>query len=230
MEPAAVPTDMPEMEPVETVPIEVMVLIVVLLIVPVGVPAGTFGSSGAVNDPDSMLMLTLLVVPCPAAMIDEPGSAVPTDMPEILPVDTTPVEVMLLMVTLLIVPEPAVPFSGAVSDPDSVPMLTLEMFVAVIVLFPVTVPVTVNCWRRPGLLTVNVPSKLFPTCIVAFSKPNSVNLPTKSPVKLPAKLSVSLPLESVPPSTVVAVAALMPVMVTVSSLPRVLTVSDSTLL
>src|SRR5262245_9066473 len=140
MEPAAVPTDMPEMLPVETVPVEVMVLMVVLLITPVDV-VDTFGSSGAMNDPDSVPMLTLLVVPWPAAVMDEPESAVPTVMPEILPVDTTPVEVMLVMVMLFIVPEPVVPFSGAVKEPDSVPMLTLETFVPVIVLVAVTVPV-----------------------------------------------------------------------------------------
>src|SRR5215470_11408724 len=127
MEPAAVPTDIPEMLPVETVPVEVMVLMVVLLIIPVGVPAGAFGSSGAVNDPDSMLMLTLLVVPCPAAVMEP--AAVPTDMPEMLPVETVPVEVMVLMVVLLIIPVgvPAGTFgsSGAVNDPDSMLMLTL---------------------------------------------------------------------------------------------------------
>src|SRR6266567_3684669 len=95
---------MPEMLPVETVPVEVMLLMVVLLIVPVGVPAGAFVSSGAVNEPASVPMLTLLVVPWPAAVMEEPESAVPTDMPEMLPVDTVPVDVMLLIVVLLIVP------------------------------------------------------------------------------------------------------------------------------
>src|SRR5262249_36905609 len=127
MEPAAVPTDIPEMLPVETVPVEVMVLIVVLLIIPVGVPAGTFGSSGAVNDPDSMLILTLLVVPWPAAVMEP--AAVPTDIPEMLPVDTIPVEVMVSIVVLLITPVevPAGAFgsSGAMNVPDSMLILTL---------------------------------------------------------------------------------------------------------
>src|SRR6266702_241700 len=95
---------MPEMLPVETVPVEVMLLMMVLLIVPVGVPAGAVESSGAVNEPDSVPMLTLLVVPWPAAVMEEPESAVPTDIPEMLPVETARVEVMLLMVVLLIVP------------------------------------------------------------------------------------------------------------------------------
>src|SRR5215471_19110928 len=111
MEPAAVPTDMPEMVPVETVPIEVMVLIVVLLIVPE--PAVL--SSGALNDPDSVPLLTLLVVPWPAAVME--------------PVETVPVEVMVLIVVLLIIPVgvPAGTFgsSGAVNEPDSMLMLTL---------------------------------------------------------------------------------------------------------
>src|SRR5436305_94044 len=197
--PWMVPTDMPAMEPVDTVPVEVMVLIVVLLITPEPVVL----SSGALNDPDNVPMLTLLVVPWPAAVMEP--AAVPTDMPEIEPVDTVPVEVMVSMVVLLITPEPVVLSSGALNDPDNVPML------AVIVLVAVTVPVTASCWRRPGLLTVNVPSKLFPTCIVAFSKPDSVRLPAKSPSNLPAKRSVPAP-----PSTVV-VATLMPSRVMVSS-------------
>src|SRR5262249_36947504 len=127
MEPAAVPTDMPEMEPVDTVPVEVMLLMVVLLITPVDVPEDAFGSSGAVNEPDSVPMLTLLVVPWPAAVMAPP--LVPTDMPEMEPVDTVPVEVMLLMVVLLItpvdVPEGAFGSSGAVNEPDRVPILTL---------------------------------------------------------------------------------------------------------
>src|SRR6266567_2512797 len=109
---SAVPTDMPEMLPVETAPVEVMLLMVVLLIVPVGVPAGAVESSGAVNEPDSVPMLTLLVVPWPAAVIEEPESAVPTDMPEILPVETAPVEVMLSTVVPVITPEPVVLSSG----------------------------------------------------------------------------------------------------------------------
>src|SRR5262245_18677184 len=101
MEPAAVPTDMPEMVPVDTMPVEVMVLIVVLLISPVGA-VDTLGSSSAVNDPDSVPILTLLVTPCPAAVMEP--AAVPTDIPEMVPVDTIPVEVMELMVVLLIIP------------------------------------------------------------------------------------------------------------------------------
>src|SRR5436305_1621363 len=117
--PWMVPTDMPAMEPVDTVPVEVMVLIVVLLITPEPVVL----SSGALNDPDNVPMLTLLVMPCPAAVMEP--VFVPTDMPEMEPVDTVPVEVMVLMVVLLITPEPVVLSSGALNDPDNVPMLTL---------------------------------------------------------------------------------------------------------
>src|SRR5262245_39705221 len=118
---SAVPTVMPEIVPVETVPVDVMLLIDVLLIT----PEPAFESSGAVNDPASVPMLTLLVVPWPAAVIDEPESALPTVMPEMLPVDTVPVDVMLLIVVLLITPEPALLSSGAVKVPPNVPMLTL---------------------------------------------------------------------------------------------------------
>src|SRR4051794_30988348 len=121
---SVVPTVMPEMLPVETVPVEVMLLIVVLLITPVVLPGGAFGSSGAVSEPPSVPILTPLVVPCPAAVIEEPEAVVPTVIPEMLPVETVPVEVMLLMVVLLITPEPALLSSGAVSEPPSVPILT----------------------------------------------------------------------------------------------------------
>src|SRR5437667_367276 len=84
--PEAVPTAMPEKLPVETVPVEVMLLMLVLLITPVVVPAGAVRSSGAVKEPDKVPMLTPLVVPWPAAVMNEPEAAVPTDMPEMLPV------------------------------------------------------------------------------------------------------------------------------------------------
>src|SRR5262249_20764977 len=117
--PSMVPTDMPEMVPVDTVPNEVMLSMVVLDIV----PEPEFWSTGAVNKPDSVPMLTLLVMPWPAAVMEP--ALLPTDMPEMVPVDTVPVEVMLLIVVLLIVPDPAVLSSGALNDPDSVPILTL---------------------------------------------------------------------------------------------------------
>src|SRR5262249_30117791 len=117
---AAVPTVMPEMLPVDTTPVEVMLLIVVLLITP---EPGLL-SSGAVSEPPKVPTLTLVVVPWPAAVMDEPESVLPTVMPEMLPVDTTPVEVMLLIVVLLITPEPGLLSSGTVTELESVPMLT----------------------------------------------------------------------------------------------------------
>jgi hypothetical protein len=115
------------MLPVETLPVEVMLLIVVLLITPV-VPGGAVLFSGTVNEPDSVPMVTLLAVPWPAVMA-EPKLAVPTDMPEMLPVETLPVEVTVPMVVLLItpvgVPTGALLSFGAVNEPDSEPMLTL---------------------------------------------------------------------------------------------------------
>src|SRR5262245_15488880 len=118
---AAVPTVMPEMLPVDTVPVEVMLLIVVLLITP---EPGLL-SSGAVSEPAKVPTLTLVVVPWPAAVMDEPESVLPTVMPEMLPVDTAPVEVMLLSVVLVFTPEPRLLSSGAVSEPPKVPTLTL---------------------------------------------------------------------------------------------------------
>src|SRR5262245_49514837 len=118
MDPAAVPTDIPEMAPVETLPVGVIEPIVVLLIV----PEPGFESSGALTVPESVPMLRLVVVPWPAAVIEP--AAVPTDIPEIAPVDTVPVEVMLLMVVFVIVPEPGLESSGALKVPESVPMLT----------------------------------------------------------------------------------------------------------
>src|SRR5262249_56684298 len=106
---SAVPTDMPEMLPVETQPVEVMLPIVVLLIK----PEPGLASSGAVRQPPSVPMLTSLVVPWPAAVMEEPESAVPTDMPEMLPVEAQPVEVMLPIVVLLIKPEPGLASSGS---------------------------------------------------------------------------------------------------------------------
>src|SRR5262245_20660045 len=117
--PAAVPTDIPEMLLVDTIPVEVMELMVVLLITP---EAG-FWAGGAVNEPERVAMLTVVVVPCPAAMME--AAAVPTDIPEMLPVETIPVEVMVVIVVLLITPEPGFWSSGAVNEPDRVPMLTL---------------------------------------------------------------------------------------------------------
>ena len=74
-------------------------------------------------------MLTLLVVPWPAAVIDEPESAVPTDIPEMLPVETRPSEPMLPIVVSLMTPdvepELALLSSGAVNEPSNMPMLTL---------------------------------------------------------------------------------------------------------
>src|SRR5712672_1607245 len=99
---SAVPTDMPEMLPVETLPVEVMLL----MVVPVITPEPALLSSGAVNEPPSVPILTLLVVPWPAAVMEDPQVAVPTVMPEMLPVETLPVEVMLLMVVPVITPEP----------------------------------------------------------------------------------------------------------------------------
>src|SRR5262245_41900456 len=119
MEPAAVTTVMPEMEPVETVPDEVMLVMVVLLIV----PEPGLASSGAVKEPDNVPMLTLVVVPWPAAVMEPAAS--PTVSPEKEPVETLPVVVILPMVVLLITPEPGFWSSGAVNDPDRVPMLTL---------------------------------------------------------------------------------------------------------
>ena len=58
-------------------------------------------------------------------VIDEPESVVPTDMPEMLPVETMPVELMLPIVVFDITPEPALPSSGARNAPPKVPMLTL---------------------------------------------------------------------------------------------------------
>ena len=49
----------------------------------------------------------------------------PTVMPEILPVETVPVDVMLPIDVLLITPEPGFGSSGAANEPDNVPMLTL---------------------------------------------------------------------------------------------------------
>ena len=109
-------TDIPEMDPVETVP--VLVPIVVLLIVPL-LPVA-LGSSGAVNEPAFVPMLTSVVVPCPAA-VTVPLLVV-TDIPEMDPVETVPVFVPI--VVLLIVPLPAVVSSGAVNEPALVPMLT----------------------------------------------------------------------------------------------------------
>src|SRR6516164_3656150 len=82
MLPLLVVTDMPEIEPVETVP--VMVPIVVLLITPL--PAVL--SSGAVNEPALLPMLMFEVVPRPAAVMLP--LLVVTDMPEIEPVETVP--------------------------------------------------------------------------------------------------------------------------------------------
>src|SRR5262245_64198511 len=75
--------------------------------------------------PECLEMLMLLAVPRPAAVIDEPEAVVPTDMPEMLPVDTRPVDVMLLILVLVMTPEPAPASSGAVNEPPRVPMLTL---------------------------------------------------------------------------------------------------------
>src|SRR6266436_4006518 len=98
---SAVPTDMPEMLPVETEPVEVMLPMVVLVIT----PEPALLSSGAVNEPPSVPMLTLLVVPWRAAVMQEPELVVPTDIPEMVPVETEPVEVMLPMVVPVITPE-----------------------------------------------------------------------------------------------------------------------------
>src|SRR5262249_60451074 len=114
---SAVPTVMPEMLPVDTVPVDVMLVMLVLLIV----PEPAVESSGALNEPDSVPIVTPVVVPCPAAVIDEPESALPTVMPEMLPVDTTPVEVTLLIDVLLIAPEPGLHVSGALNDPPNRP-------------------------------------------------------------------------------------------------------------
>src|SRR5262249_58399339 len=103
-----------------TCPVGVTVSIVKLLIA----PDPGLASLSATTAPDNVLMLTLLIVPRPPAVIDEPESAVPTVMPEMLPVDTVPVDVMLVMLVLLIVPEPAVESSGALNEPDSVPIVT----------------------------------------------------------------------------------------------------------
>src|SRR5262249_54812367 len=118
MEPALLATDMPEMLPVETVPVEVMVPMLVLLIT----PEPGWPSAGAVNEPERVPMLTSLVVPWPAAVIER--ALLPTDMPEMLPVETVPVEVIVSMLVLLITPEPGLPSSGAVNEPERVPMLT----------------------------------------------------------------------------------------------------------
>src|SRR5438067_1212527 len=95
IDPALLPTDMPEMLPVDTTPVGGMLSMVALLIA----PEPAWLSSGAVNEPDSEPMLTLVVVPWPAAVMDP--ALEPTDMPEMLPVDTTPVGEMLSMVVLL---------------------------------------------------------------------------------------------------------------------------------
>src|SRR6516164_2478473 len=115
MLPLLVVTDIPEIDPVEAVP--VLVPIVVLLIVPL--PG--LVSSGAVKLPAFVPMLTSVVVPCPAA--EMLPLLVVTDMPENEPVETVPV--LVPMVVLLIVPLPAaLGSSGAVNEPPLVPMLT----------------------------------------------------------------------------------------------------------
>src|SRR5579875_3828468 len=113
MVPLLVPTDIPEMEPVETVP--ALLVIVVLVIVPEPVVL----SSGAEMVPVLLLVPTVRfeVVPCPAALIVP--LFVPTDIPEIEPVDTVPA--LLVMVVLVIVPEPLLPSSGV----EMVPVLVL---------------------------------------------------------------------------------------------------------
>src|SRR5919197_609557 len=114
MEPLLLVTDMPEMEPAETVP--ELVPIVVLLIV----PEPGFWSSLALNVPLLVPMLTPVVVPWPAAVM-EPLLLV-TDMPEMEPAETVPE--LVPIVVLLISPEPGVESSLAVNVPVLVPMLT----------------------------------------------------------------------------------------------------------
>src|SRR5579875_1585219 len=113
MVPLFVPTDMPEMEPVETVP---ALLVMVVLVI---VPEPLVPSSGAEMVPLLVFVPTVRfdVVPCPAALIVP--LFVPTDIPEIEPVDTVPA--LLVMVVLVIVPEPLAPSSGA----EMVPLLVL---------------------------------------------------------------------------------------------------------
>src|SRR5262245_7766066 len=102
-------TDMPEIDPVPIVPVEVTVPVVVLLLLPealsMGLPWASV-SSGTLSEPPWMPMLTFVAVPWPEAVIDEPVSVLPTDMPEIDPVPIVPVEVTVPMVVLLILPEP----------------------------------------------------------------------------------------------------------------------------
>ena len=86
------------------------------------VPDKGLASFSAVTAPLSVPMLMFVMVPWPAAVMAP--AATPTDMPEMAPVDTVPVGVMVSIVVLVIVPEPGFASSGAVNDPDSVPMLT----------------------------------------------------------------------------------------------------------
>jgi hypothetical protein len=102
MEPELLVTDMPEIEPADTDPDEVLLPMEALLMTP---EPETPGSSLAVMEPELPV----------------------TDMPEIEPADTDPDEVLLPMVVLLIMPEPELLSGTAVMLPELLPTLRLSV-------------------------------------------------------------------------------------------------------
>ena len=102
MVPLLVPTDIPEMEPVDTVPALLVMVVLAMVTEPLLL------SSGAEMVPVLVPTLSFVMVPWPAALMVP--LLVPTDIPEMEPVDTVPA--LLVMVVLLIVPEPLLLSSG----------------------------------------------------------------------------------------------------------------------
>src|SRR5579883_2853935 len=135
MEPELLVIDMPEMEPPETLP-ELVPMVLLLIL-----PEPGLVSSTAVMEPELLPTLIFEIVPCPAEVI-EPELLV-IDMPEIEPPETLPE--LVPMVLLLIVPEPGLVSSTAVMEPELLPTLMFEI---------VPCPAAVI---EPELLVIDIP-------------------------------------------------------------------------